>query len=440
MAKIGKKKVMVLIAGGALLAVVIVLLAVFLPLRPRRYGPPPRITVNFPDSGGGAVPFRDALVPAARSDRGFYVYVESLPEEEYVRLLPARLTDPVNGDLWYVVNNSSLSGLAQRGLIEPLPESFINKGGKGIPAPFWTLGALKGKGSYYVPVTWYPWGFYYRKSLFARAGISPPRDWNEFLALCETLKGEGVVPVGMTEQVKWPLLVWFDYLDLRMNGGEKHARWMALDLPFTDPGIVRVAETVVTLRERGIFQTGSGASDWEVLPRDLAEGKTGMVLCGSFIMERIPETLRDDIGWFPFPSMETSAREEIVSGSGFILSARAPNRANALALLEYMTSPDFQSLLTREKTGMLPVLSSEMKQLDREDLEAGYRRASDSRRLFEMSERGMDGRMIIPLKALLVNFLVVDRKNARAILNVLEEERRKILLGGKGDAESGPAR
>jgi multiple sugar transport system substrate-binding protein len=432
MPKPGKKVLITVSAAcGALLAAIVILFSVFKPFGGRHYGPPPRITVNFPESGAGAATFRKVLVPAAKKDKGYYIYVESLPEQEYARQLPARLADPVSGDLYYVVNNGDLRQFAGNSLLKPLTPAMRKKWKADLPEVFYTLGPTAGKDPFYIPVSWYPWGFYYRKSVFAEAGVEPPENWDDFLTVCEVLKKRGVTPIGMTGAVKWPLLVWFDYLVIRLNGADYHARWSVLDIPFTDPGIVKVTDTLLDLVKKGYLQVDMTATEWEILPGDLMARKTGMVLCGSFFMERIPETQRDDIGWFSFPVIGDSEKIEIVSSSGFVYSAVAPNPDNALALLDYMLEPAFQKRLVEEKTGMQPILPKLVKDSGRQDLTDGYQKARESARLFEMSERNMDNRMILPLKAVITNFLVVDSRGARDILTVLEEERRRILLGGK---------
>jgi multiple sugar transport system substrate-binding protein len=48
-----------------------------------------------------------------------------------------------------------------------------------------------------VPTSYYWWGFFYRKSNFAKWGVQPPKTWDEFLALCKTFKGKGVAPIGI---------------------------------------------------------------------------------------------------------------------------------------------------------------------------------------------------------------------------------------------------
>ena len=47
-----------------------------------------------------------------------------------------------------------------------------------------------------VPYTYYQWGIYYRKDIFAEQGIEPPKNWAEFLAACTASRSCWVVGVG----------------------------------------------------------------------------------------------------------------------------------------------------------------------------------------------------------------------------------------------------
>ena len=42
----------------------------------------------------------------------------------------------------------------------------------------------------FVPTSYYWWGMFYRKSNFAKWGVTPPKTWDEFLQVCKTIQGK----------------------------------------------------------------------------------------------------------------------------------------------------------------------------------------------------------------------------------------------------------
>ena len=47
---------------------------------------------------------------------------------------------------------------------------------------------------YLIPFNYHYVGVFYNPKVFAAAGASPPKTWDEFLALCKLLKSKGVAP------------------------------------------------------------------------------------------------------------------------------------------------------------------------------------------------------------------------------------------------------
>ncbi|MBL4873256.1 MAG: extracellular solute-binding protein [Rhodobacteraceae bacterium] len=49
-----------------------------------------------------------------------------------------------------------------------------------------------------IPYTYYQWGVYYRKDIFADLGIDVPTNWEEFKAAGATLTDNGITPITMS--------------------------------------------------------------------------------------------------------------------------------------------------------------------------------------------------------------------------------------------------
>ena len=75
---------------------------------------------------------------------------------------------------------------------------------------------------YFVPNYNYPWGFFYRTSVWQDKGYEVPATFDEFKALCQRMKSDGLIPIAFADQDGWPAMGTFDYLNMRLNGYQFH--------------------------------------------------------------------------------------------------------------------------------------------------------------------------------------------------------------------------
>ncbi len=65
---------------------------------------------------------------------------------------------------------------------------------KSFPKGFQASSTVDGK-QYFVPTSYYWWAVYYNKKVFEKYGLEPPKTWDEFMAVNETLKKNGIHPI-----------------------------------------------------------------------------------------------------------------------------------------------------------------------------------------------------------------------------------------------------
>lgn len=157
-----------------------------------------------------------------------------------------------------------------------------------------------------LPVSYYQWGFYYRKSLFDKLNLSPPRNWQQFLDVSQRLKESDVVPVTIGAKFKGPLLAWFDYLNLRINGLEFHQRLLQGDESFEDPRVSAVLVHWKELLDKQYFVRQYHKWNWSQAMPFLYHKMAGMTLMGNFFAGTMPPTIKDDFRFFPFPTIDDS--------------------------------------------------------------------------------------------------------------------------------------
>ncbi len=208
-------------------------------------------------------------------------------------------------------------------------------------------------------------GFWYNKALFEQAGITaPPTTWEEFLDDVQTLKDAGITPLALGEGDKWPGMFWWAYLALRIGGAEpmqKAADEGAWDAePF-----VKAGTELERLTDMDPFQKGYLAAVWDGAggqAATMATDDAAMMLMGQWapgtINANSPDNkgLGDNLGWFPFPTVEGGAGEPTDAfggGNGFAVGKDAP--PEAVDFLKYATSLDVAKRWGETNSGILPV-------------------------------------------------------------------------------------
>ena len=93
---------------------------------------------------------------------------------------------------------------------------------------------------YGIPVDYYPWAVFYRKSVFADKGYTVPTTWDELIALCKKMQTDGLTPIAFGDKDGWPAQGTFDILNLRLNGYDFHVGLMAGEQKWTDPKVTAV--------------------------------------------------------------------------------------------------------------------------------------------------------------------------------------------------------
>jgi multiple sugar transport system substrate-binding protein len=207
----------------------------------------------------------------------------------------------------------------------------------------------------FVPTNYYWWGLFYRKSAFQQWGVQVPTTWDQFIALCKTIKSKGVAPLTMgTGSTPWVASGWFDYLDLRINGAEFHRDLLAGKHSFDGPEVKNVMEHYKQLLE---FIDPKGRSySWQDAVTPLASKKAGMYLIGAFVTSAVPSNVVDDMDFFRVPIIDPNIPvAEEAPTDGYFASAKSRNPQGAKDLLSYLASPEAQQeFIKLSKSSNLP--------------------------------------------------------------------------------------
>ena len=168
---------------------------------------------------------------------------------------------------------------------------------------------LDGK-QYFVPIYFYPWAVHYRQSLFDEKGYEIPTTWDEFKALCDQMKADGIIPLAAANDGGWPQMGMFDMLNLRVNGYDFHISLMGGKESWTDDKVTDVFTHWSEITD--FYQPDVTGRTWQDAATALGNKEVGMFLLGTFIANNFDaatqQDIIDDITFFPFPEINPEHR------------------------------------------------------------------------------------------------------------------------------------
>jgi multiple sugar transport system substrate-binding protein len=253
---------------------------------------------------------------------------------------------------------------ADKGLATPLDDVWANVSSN-FTAGFANAVVGNDKKVYGIPVDYYPWCVFYRKSVWTAKGYTVPATWNDFLTLCAKMQTDGLTPIAFADKDGWPAMGTFDILDLRLNGYDFHVGLMTGANKWTDPKVTTVFQTWAKLIP--YYTKGYAGLTWQQACDTLVRKTAGMYFLGLFMtgeVATVDSTAVADIDFFPWPFFgNTYDAEQSLDAPIDIMmvSAKSPSLqadlVNAKAYMEFWSKGSTQMLMYQANNGFIPTAS-----------------------------------------------------------------------------------
>lgn len=152
---------------------------------------------------------------------------------------------------------------------------------------------------------------FYNKELFQKAGVQPPKTWEDVMSLVKTFNGMGVAPFSLGGQSRWTSMMWLEYLLDRIGGPDVFkAIFDGKPNAWKDPAVIETGTKIQELVSADGFIKGfsSITADSNADQALLYTGKAAMMLHGSWTygpMKRDGKNFVQDgkLGFVQFPSV-----------------------------------------------------------------------------------------------------------------------------------------
>lgn len=239
--------------------------------------------------------------------------------------------------------------LVDAGLLRPIDDFWTSANLDAALDPSWkSLGATDGV-TYGVTYTYGDRSaIWYKKAHLEKAGVEPPKTWEEFIASLDNLKAAGfAAPIAMPAKY-WAHGEWFETMLLRTGGVEAAAKLATHEIPWTDEVVKTTLKKYAELLKAGCCGTPEQmfAGDWDYAADQIfTADASNYLLMGMWVNSRARNDYKleegVDYSIFQFPSMglghdDTSS----VDAKEVLVTSNGANPAAADAFLAYMTSKE----------------------------------------------------------------------------------------------------
>lgn len=216
---------------------------------------------------------------------------------------------------------------------------------KGFPESMKNASSTEDGKQILVPSTYYPWGIFYRPSVWSKHGYTPPKDKAEWLALCEKMKGDKITPLAFAAKGGWEPMGTFDQLNLRINGYDFHISLMAGNEAWDGEKVMNVFKAWDEFKP--YEQADSLGRTWQEAAQGLLKETCGMMVIGMFIGQQFEASKKsDDLDFFIYPEFDSAIGTDAVEApiDGFMMAAKPKNPDGAKDMLKYLATPEAVNL------------------------------------------------------------------------------------------------
>ncbi|WP_160032431.1 ABC transporter substrate-binding protein [Paenibacillus sp. An7] len=314
-----------------------------------------QVKISFIHWNSDAKVWNEIISNFETDNPGIKVSMQTFPSEQYQTTAQAKLMDGSVGDVFASFPGAQFESLAKAGIYTDLTgESFVDnykpdliKSGAKEDKQY----ALPYNLIYNIPV--------YNVGLFEKYGLTPPDDWEGFLALCEKLKSEGIIPLAFPGADIGPGQFMNPMMMNNAPDEEIFAKLEAGDAKLTDEWWVKTLAQFKELNDKGYFQDGALGTNTDGAIALFVQEKAAMLATGSYSMSAIlagnPDLSLNLLA--PITVASSEAKYEGIHTTTFMLGVNSKSKhpEEAKKFLAYLSSTEVASKVANETEQDVPV-------------------------------------------------------------------------------------
>jgi raffinose/stachyose/melibiose transport system substrate-binding protein len=188
----------------------------------------------------------------------------------------------------------------------------------------------------------------YNKEIFEANGLQVPTTWDEFLAVCETLKNANIVPIAFGNEFPWASSHYVGDFNAKLVPPEVISSDYLLtgeaDTLFTHPGYIEALKRFQTLGDSGYFNKGMNGISHSNARSSFIAGKAAMFYLELEEFQTLADGKEGDwFGFFQLPGgTGGEGDQKLITGApdGFMISKNTKYPDEAAKFLQFLTGPE----------------------------------------------------------------------------------------------------
>lgn len=220
--------------------------------------------------------------------------------------------------------------------------------------------------TYMLPYYTMIWGWWYDPGVFAKHGWTPPKTFDELLALAPKIKAAGMAPITYQGQYPFYMIEGMFFPWAASVGGKKAIE----DAQNLEPGawkseaMLKSAQMIDQLNRAGFFQEGATGMSHTEAQTQFLNGKAAMIPCGSWLSSEMEKVMPKGakLEYFLPPTVSGGAGDPTMVTIGiepWMVPTDAKNASTAIAFYKYMTSLPKAKEFVEKKGTLMAIKGSE---------------------------------------------------------------------------------
>jgi len=305
------------------------------------------ITLTFMASQDWVQDAELALAEKFTAQTGIKVDYQIVPSDQYPNLLQTKLNSGECTDIFcsqagrfdivttlnVAKNAVDLSAEAWTSTMEATAATEVSVDGKVYGQPMQDTSAV--------------WAIAYNKKIFSDLGLSIPKTWAEFTAVCDAILATGVTPIYEPVSDGWHQVLWFAELGAAYDKAEpglvdalnNNTKKMA------DSAIMKTAiDQIKEMADKGYWGANYMADVYADQPAKMATGEYAMTLANQGLPQQVADLnaglTADDIGFFVMPIADNQMLNVNPVGPTRFIYSGSKNIDAAKQYLAFLAQPE----------------------------------------------------------------------------------------------------
>jgi len=286
--------------------------------------------------------YNELFADFTKANPDITVKFESFPDESYPTIVSAALAAGHGGDVIHTHAYGWLEQFVKAGYFVAQDQATVPSLAN-MPADALIAGTYRADGRVYsLPFASQTLGLFINKDVFAKAGLTPPKTWDEFLTVSKALKDKGIIPLANGLGTSWFNEMFVAIFTNPFLGPDFVTDLTTGKATFKDPRYIAALGKLLELRD--VMSPGYEGIDYDTAGQLFVTGRAAMLAGGSFDIATYraenPQISMDFVAP-PTPKAGDPGTVTKFYDGGYAVNAASPNKEAALKLVNWMGTKQF---------------------------------------------------------------------------------------------------